>query len=161
MLAGCAVGPTPSAAGPTAARFHAPEELLMLPEGSETPQPTVLGRVRYPSSERASGEGATVVVGFVIDTSGAVEYGTISFLQTARSSFLRSVCDALRTTRFAPAVSQGRPRRSLVVMPFQFAPLRDVLRGLPPFDLPSYWRALANQPRDSVISQLERAPHCQ
>jgi hypothetical protein len=99
-------------------------------------------------------------VAFVVDTTGRVEFPTISFLQTARQPLHQSVCDALSSTRFAPGVSQRVPKRSLMVMPFSFAVLRDVLQGMPAFDIASYQRALAQQPRDSIIAQLERAPHC-
>lgn len=77
------------------------------------------------------------------------------------ATLVKAVCNALKSARFAPAISQGRPRRSLVVMPFRFAPLDDVPRGLPAVDLASHRRALAEQPRDSTIAYLERAAHCQ
>jgi TonB family protein len=160
LLCGCAARPSPSAPPPAAARFRAPEELLLLPDGSEEPQPITPGQVRYPMGEFKRGQGATLVVALVVDTTGAVEHRTISFLETAGPPFVKAVCNALKSARFAPAISQGRRRRSLVVMPFRFTPLDDVLRGLPAVDVASRRRALAEQPRDSAIAYLERAPHC-
>jgi hypothetical protein len=159
MVCGCATRPSPPPQLPTGARSQAPEELLMLPEGGDAPQLVVTPHVRYPGGERARAT-ETVIVGFVVDTTGTVEYGTISFLQPARPALHKSVCNALSATRLSPGLSQGRPQRSLVVMPFSFAVLRDVLQGMPTFDFASYRRALANQPRDSIIAQLERAPRC-
>jgi TonB family protein len=131
----------------------------MFPEGGDAPQPIVTPHVRYPGGDRAR-KTETVVVAFIVDTTGRVEYPTVSFLQTARQPLHESVCDVLRAARFSPGQSQGRTQRAVVVVPFSFAVLRDVLEGMPTFDIASYQRALANQPRDSVIAQLERAPHC-
>ena len=160
LLSGCSARPAASGPGPIAARFHAPDEVLVLPEEAPPPEAVVKPAIRYPIREMMGGEGAMVITAFVIDTTGAVEERTVSFLKPARKAFLASVCNALRSVRFAPWPGEGGPRRVLVVMPFTFAPFGDVLRGLPPVDVASYRRALGSQPRDSVIAQLERAPHC-
>lgn len=155
----CAGQPASSAPRPTGSRIHAPDDLLVFPEGGDAPQPIVTPPVRYPGGERAR-KTETLIVAFVVDTTGSVEYPTISFLQAARRPLHQSVCNALSATRLSPGLSQGRPQRSLMVMPFSFAVLRDVLQGMPTVDMASYRRTLANQPRDSLIAQLERAPHC-
>jgi hypothetical protein len=160
MLCGCAGRSSASATGRTTARFHAPEELLLVPAESEAPRPIVPAAPRYPHDERGRREAVTVVAAFVVDTAGNVEYRTVTFLETAAAPFLRSICDALSSARFAAAGAPGRPQRSLVVTGFGFAVFQDGPREPPRPDVASYQRALANQPRDSVIARLERSPHC-
>ena len=158
VVCGCTARPPASV--PTAARFQAPDALLMLPAEGDAPRTITGAAPRYPRSERARRAAATIVAAFVVDTAGNVEYQTISLLETAAAPFVQSVCDALRSTRFTPAAMQGRRRRALVVASFGFAVFPDGPGDPPTPNVASYRRALADQPRDSIIARLERAPHC-
>ncbi len=158
LLVACA---TPRAGQPPAARarFVASDELLVLAPESRLLRVTNPVAQRYPDGERARGAGADLVAAFVVDTTGRVEYSTISFLRPAATPFVRSVCDALKEMTFAPAVVDGRPRRALVAMPFGF----EVTPGTAPppggMDLPRTPN-LANEPLEALVARLERAPHC-
>jgi hypothetical protein len=158
VVCGCTA--RPPASSPTAARFQAPDALLILPADDDAPRAIGRAAPRYPHVERARRTPATVVAAFVVDTAGNVEYQTISLLETAAAPFVQSVCDALGSTRFTPAVMQGHRRRALVLASFGFAVFRDGPGEPPTPNVASYRRALADQPRDSIIARLERAPHC-
>ena len=126
---------------------------------------------RYPDAAKARGDEAAFAVAFVVDTLGAVEYRTVSFLGLAptvpvsagaTAQFEAAACEALRRQRFRPAGgAAGHPRRRvLTVTSFVFAVGGGQLFDYQ-VDLAPYEQALAAALADgSLARQLEGAPHC-
>jgi TonB family protein len=125
--------------------------------------PEPLSRVRgappsYPPEARARGEGAALVVAFVLDTLGRVDPRTVSFLSSAPPRFRAAACHHLRRAQYQP-IGAPRPQRVLVVSEFVFAVEGGSLwneRG----HHRSYLAELAAQPWAQVAARLESAPHC-
>jgi hypothetical protein len=149
LVLGACASATPGAQAP---RIQLPEEVILFPADSVGPVAIRPVAPPYPPGERARAERATLVAAFVVDTSGMVEYRTVSFLQSASSAFVRSVCDALGRARFTPARVDGRARRALVLASFGF----EVTPTLPPAPPPAVRRV----PIDDLVARLEGAPHC-
>ena len=142
-----------------------PEELVPVPENAGWPRPaaaTAFEGPAYPATARRDGVEGGVLVAFVIDKEGEVEYPTISIIESpSEPAFVRSVCVFLRTGTFTWL--PHAPVRGLIVMPFVFTltggplstplpppqpdrrSIRDSLRHLSPSDL-STW--------------IESRPHC-
>jgi len=74
----------------------------------------------YPSHLRASGLQGTVVVRFVVDTSGVVEQGSIAVLEATHVAFADAVRAWLPRTRYFPAEVSGRHVRQLVQQRVEF-----------------------------------------
>jgi hypothetical protein len=155
LLNGCAS----AAVGPAGPRFRSPEELIVLPPENLAPVAIRPAWPRYPVGERGRGEGATLVAAFVVDTSGMVEYRTVSFVESAASAFVRSVCEALRHTQFAPTRIDDRPRRTLVLAPFTFEVTPALPPALPPRVGPLR-EELRRLPIGELVARLEGAAHC-
>lgn len=75
---------------------------------------------RYPESLRSAGIDGRVLVQFTVDTLGRVEMPTVKVLSSTHDLFARSVIDALRGFRFAPAEVAGHRVPALAEMPFEF-----------------------------------------
>jgi protein TonB len=75
---------------------------------------------RYPSMLQAAGVEGTVVMQFVVDTTGRVERGSARAIRSDHALFERAVLDALPRMRFSPAEVDGRKVRQLVEQAFGF-----------------------------------------
>jgi len=75
---------------------------------------------RYPRELERTGVEGTVVVQFVVDTTGHAEMRTLKPVRPADEHFLRAVVDALRIARFTPATVNGHKVRQLVQQTFEF-----------------------------------------
>ncbi|HKG94988.1 MAG TPA: energy transducer TonB [Gemmatimonadaceae bacterium] len=87
-------------------------ERVAAPAGGCTP--------RFPSTLSQAGIEGTVMVEFVIDTSGRAEPRSFKAVSSAHALFDRAVRSALRCMRFRPAEVGGRKVRQLVQQPFAF-----------------------------------------
>ncbi len=75
---------------------------------------------RYPELLRSAGVEGRVMVRFVVDTTGRVERGSVTVVESHHDEFAKSVIEALRQARFEPAELEGRRVRQLVEQPFEF-----------------------------------------
>src|SRR5688572_18658848 len=94
----------------------------------------------YPKEARESEKSDTVIVAYVVDTTGRVEYRTISVLRRPRDyTFTKAVCYSLARFQLSPPPTA----RMLVVQPFAFT------IGEPPGPLDD----LSKRYSDSVFSK--------
>lgn len=77
-------------------------------------------RPRYPESLRQAAIDGTVLVRFVVDTTGRVDMSSVAVVSSTHDLFTRAVRDALPGLRFKPAESGGHHVRALAEMPFEF-----------------------------------------
>lgn len=117
-LCACA-GARPSfAPAPGQTRFGQTEDIVLLPEGAQTPVALRIDRgPQYPPRARLLGGNDSLVVAFVVDSAGAIELPTITLVRTPRNpEFRASACEFLTRLRFEPTT-----QRMLVTMPFHFS----------------------------------------
>ena len=77
-------------------------------------------RPRYPAELQRAGVEGTLLVQFVVDSTGRVDEKTLTFPNDAQPGFLRAVRDALVRSRFFPAELAGLHVRQLVQQQFTF-----------------------------------------
>jgi TonB family protein len=77
-------------------------------------------RPRYPTELQRAGIEGSLLVEFVVDSTGRVDAKTLSFPTGAQPGFLRSVRDALLRSRYFPAELAGMRVRQLVQQQFTF-----------------------------------------
>ena len=77
-------------------------------------------RPRYPSELQRAGIEGSLLVQFVVDSTGRVDEKTLSFPNDTPPGFLRAVRDALLRSRFFPAELAGMHVRQLVQQQFTF-----------------------------------------
>ena len=77
-------------------------------------------RPRYPAELQRAGIEGTLLVQFVVDSTGTVDEKTLNFPKDAQPGFLRAVRDALLRSRFFPAELAGTRVRQLVQQQFTF-----------------------------------------
>ena len=77
-------------------------------------------RPRYPAELQRAGIEGTLMVQFVVDSTGRVDEKTLSFPSDVQPGFLRAVRDALLRSRFFPAELAGMRVRQLVQQQFTF-----------------------------------------
>jgi periplasmic protein TonB len=77
-------------------------------------------RPRYPSELQRAGVEGSLLVEFVVDSTGRVDEKTLTFPTDAQPGFLRAVRDALLHSRFFPAELAGMRVRQLVQQQFTF-----------------------------------------
>jgi hypothetical protein len=155
----CAAGPIPRASNaPSESRFRVPGELV-LADSSEV-KPVHGGLLpRYPAEMKASGGEAGFAALFVLDTTGRVEYPTVSFTSDVARPFQVAVCSYLRSTRFTPVIRDGVSRRALVIAPWTFG-LEGGIWQNRLYDAEPLRQALVAEGLPSAVAQLEAQPHC-
>lgn len=79
---------------------------------------------RYPDELQRAGVEGTLVVQFVVDSTGRVDAKTLAFPDNAQPGFLRAIRDALLHSRFLPAELAGIRVRQLVQQQFSFVLIR-------------------------------------
>lgn len=77
-------------------------------------------RPRYPESLRQAAIDGTVLVRFVVDTTGRVDMSSVAVIASTHDLFTRAVREALPGFRFKPAETGGHRVRALAEMPFEF-----------------------------------------
>lgn len=77
-------------------------------------------RPRYPAELQRAGVEGSLLVQFVVDSTGRVDEKTLTFPNDAQPGFLRAVRDALVRSRFFPAELAGMRVRQLVQQQFTF-----------------------------------------
>lgn len=85
--------------------------------------PNLLGRPvppTYPMALRHTGKSGRVVVQFVVDTTGRVERGSLTVMESADQLFAEAVQAVLPRYRFSAGEAHGRRVRTLVQLPFEF-----------------------------------------
>lgn len=80
-----------------------------------------MSKPRYPESLRQSGVDGTVLVRFVVDTTGRIEPSSVVVLSSTHPLFTRAVLDALGNFRFKPTEVDGRLVEAAAEMPFEFS----------------------------------------
>jgi hypothetical protein len=108
---------------------------------------------------RSSGVEAGFVSVFVLDTSGRVEYPTITFSSDAAPPFRAVVCSYLFMMRFTPVIRDGAPRRALVITPWIFG-LEGGRWEKRQYDVEPLRRAVAAEGLPTAVTRLEAQPHC-
>jgi protein TonB len=76
---------------------------------------------RYPEMLRSANVEGTVIMEFVVDTTGRVEPSGVRVVEGAHPLFEAAVRQALRGMRFRPAEAGGHRVRQLVRQPFTFS----------------------------------------
>jgi hypothetical protein len=163
-----ATGPLPVSALPanvqsrSIARFRDPEEITAVPTAS-LKTPIFRPQIKYPSELESMQLAGAAIVAFVVDTTGAVEPGTVTFLNGPRAEFAAAVCMSLPKYRYAPVLVEGRKRRVLTVqiqafLSHQF-PDRSIVA-----DASSLRSRLEEEfltaPIVAVVDRLGELPHC-
>jgi TonB family protein len=143
-----------------AQRFPNAGGLTIAMSDGSLPHQAGIDRVpRYPVGLRSGGVTGQLIVAFVIDSTGRVEFPSISFVESAHPEFHKSVCDFVREARFIPPRRDGVPQRILVFMPFRFT-----LSTAPPLgpqtNVAVYQRRASERPREELVAELEGRPHC-
>ena len=77
-------------------------------------------RPRYPAELQRAGVEGSLLVQFVVDSTGRVDEKTLTFPNDAQPAFLRAVRDALVRSRYFPAELAGMRVRQLVQQQFTF-----------------------------------------
>lgn len=76
---------------------------------------------RYPANLRALGLTGTVVLRFVVDTTGRADLGSVQVVESPHEQFTSAVLASLRDTRFTPGRIGRRAVPTLVQRSFRFA----------------------------------------
>jgi outer membrane biosynthesis protein TonB len=143
-------------------RFGDPEEIIPVSLATLKP-PIVRAPIKYPPELESMQLAGAAIFAFVVDTTGAVEPGTVTFLNGPRAEFAAAVCMALPKYRYAPVVVEGRRRRALVVLMSGFLSREFPDRSIVP-DASSLRSRIeenfAAGPIVTVTDQLEGLPHC-
>lgn len=146
----------------SAVRFRDPANITGDPTGMRLIPPIGI-RMPYPQAEHNADHTAFPVVAYVVDTTGAIEPATISFLDETTPPFQRALCEYLPQLRYEPLVVAGQKMRVLVVESYGFNSLTSPDAG---GKVRSHILArqlqetFATQPVENVIPDLERRPHC-
>ncbi|MDH5643633.1 MAG: energy transducer TonB, partial [Gemmatimonadota bacterium] len=69
---------------------------------------------RYPEMLRQAGMEGWVLLEFVVDTSGAVEPGSVQIVESSNRAFDRPALDMIERSRFSPGRVRGHPVRTMV-----------------------------------------------
>jgi protein TonB len=77
-------------------------------------------RPRYPAELQRAGIEGSLLVQFVVDSTGRVDEKTLSFPSDAQPGFLHAIRDALVRSRYFPAELAGMRVRQLVQQQFSF-----------------------------------------
>ena len=151
--------PPASLSGP---RFPAPATIVIAPDSGVDAVADASGEPvfpRYPVAERNAGTQAWPLVAYVVDTSGAVEVQTLTFLDPPPPfGFRQALCDWAARARFTPLRLDGHPRRALLVHPWSFEVSGGVRRPLP--DPSPYRTRFRAMPPEAVAAELAILPHC-
>ena len=159
LCCGCAGTPRPSFSPPEGrTRFGQTDDIVVLPEGRETPVALRIERgPQYPPRARLLGGNDSLVVAFVVDSAGSIELPTITLVRPPRNTEFRvSACEFLTRLRFEPPT-----QRMLVTMPFHFT----IDHFIPatgqasPLEL-SVRSQLRAMSRQTLFSFLDEQPHC-
>ncbi len=86
------------------------------------PDSTRLVRPVYPDSLQSAGVGGAVIAEFVVDASGEAELDNFNVVSSPHYLFSNAVREAVRESRFLPALREGRPVRMVMQLPFYFVP---------------------------------------
>jgi hypothetical protein len=109
---------------------------LLIPTTSPARQLDQFNPPQYPPDEQNYGATATVIMRFIVDTTGSVDTRSIQDVWNAKEprprgqmlavykDFLQSVTRWLATARFEPARVRGCPVRQVVQQPFVFSTRR-------------------------------------
>jgi TonB family protein len=75
---------------------------------------------RYPERLRSVGVEGSVIVKFIVDTTGRVDLSSVEVITSTHELFTAAVREALAGLRFYPASTDNRKIRAAAMMPFQF-----------------------------------------
>lgn len=109
----------------------APAPGLVLMDSVDSPVvPLGMLRARFPDELVERGFEGSVVVRFVVDTTGRADMATFRIVRSTDDAFSRAVRESVNSARFRPASSRGRKVRRLVSRTFYFCrPLLTVTRS--------------------------------
>jgi len=75
----------------------------------------------YPRDLREAGISGSVVLSFVIDTTGRADPDSIEVVSSTNIGFINPAIGTVRSCRFVPAVKDGHPVRVRVTQPINFS----------------------------------------
>lgn len=75
---------------------------------------------RYPEGLRRAGVEGSVLVKFVVDTTGRVDMRSVEVMRSTHEAFTAAVRETLERLRFQPSSSGERKVKAVAMMPFQF-----------------------------------------
>jgi hypothetical protein len=139
-------------------RFRDPEGITADPTGLLR-DTSVRAYPRYPRALQEEGIVGSMVVAFVIDTTGRVEMETASFVKTSRPEFVKAVCDLLPKLRFQPFLVGDQKWRVLLVESFAFNNWPEPDSGASALAAHSQ-EDFSTKPIANVVDQLLSLPHC-
>jgi TonB family protein len=82
------------------------------------------GHLRYPPDLKAKRISGSVVLRFIVDSSGHVERGSERVLRTSHPAFTAAAMSTLSTARLTPALRKDKHVRQVVEQAFVFEPKR-------------------------------------
>lgn len=101
---------------------------------------------RYPGQLRTAHIEGTVLVKFIVDTTGYADLRSFEVIKSDHEQFTAAVREGLPDMRFSPARVGGRPVKQLVQMPFSFSLVRGASRPIS-----GIGQAVASQPPKVVF----------
>jgi hypothetical protein len=146
-------------------RFHDPEGITADPTGlrPDTSVRFLFPGPRYPRDQESKGINAAPVVAYVIDTTGRIEFETVSFLNSSPAEFVNAVCAFLPVRRYEPFAVLGQKWRVLVVDMYGFNHWKN--RDTTMLNAASLLKKasqeeFATSPMSKAVARLDPLPHC-
>jgi hypothetical protein len=157
----CAHHPTPFVA--PAPDVGALDDVVLAPDAAKHQVEVTVrdhGSLTYPMEERRHYVGAQAVTAFVVDTTGRIEPGSLTFLgEVPAPAFRRALCDWSRSVRFGTPRVDGKTTRVLLLRPWDFSVGASPSRPLPSID--GFLSMLQHMTSADAASWLGQMPRCQ
>ena len=116
---------------------------------------------RIPTGRVGSNARVTATVAYVVDTTGAIERRTVSFMTGVPADYRNTVCEWSRGARFEPLVVNGIRKRGLTVSSFSFFRAENPFNLQPPPSLAlEMLKTLRETPVSELFPMLEKKIHC-
>ena len=154
------------ATGAPVNRFHDPASITADPTGLRRDTTVRLHPPgpSYPRTEVRKGRTAAQVVAYVIDTTGHVEFETITFLNSTPGKFSDAVCAFVPKQKFEPFIVANQKWRVLLVQMFGFNTWRNLddrsMIDAADALVKKSQEEFSTSPISQVVARLETLPHC-
>ncbi|MCL4213423.1 MAG: energy transducer TonB [Gemmatimonadales bacterium] len=110
----------PAGAQAAADQVYGPSELDELPRFASKERTARLLAESYPSNMRRMGVTGMVQLQFVVDAQGRVESSSIKVMSASAPQLAQAAQRVAAEIEFTPALIQGRPVRTLVLLPIVY-----------------------------------------
>ena len=144
-------------------RFNEIDAIVVAPDAGLAPVLTGGHPVvpRIPTGRLGSKARVTATVAYVVDTTGAIERQTVSFMSGVPADYRSAVCEWSRGARFEPLVVNGVRKRGLTVSSFSFFRAENPFNLEPPPSLAlEMLKTLREMPVSELLPMLEKKIHC-